>query len=157
MMQDFQKHQQESFEKQQQQLGEKNASQYVSHVTHLVGKVDKSEDPLGIFTAEGMKEYAPLLMVAGELNLEDTADIMKEVAKRRGLVSRLTNDAEKGRKRSVIVEFEEISKELKRAKQDSNSYTKNKEPLTQLKSSTVGSSSRKEYTVADYKNDPRLR
>lgn len=157
MMQDFQKVQQQSAEKQRQELDEKKANQYVSHVNHLLGKVDKSEDPLGIFTKEGMEEYYPLLMVAGELNLEDTADIMREVAKRRGLVSRLTADAEKGRKRSVLVEFEEISKELKKTKQENSSYSKNKEPLTQLKPSTVGSSSRKEYTVADYKNDPRLR
>jgi hypothetical protein len=157
MLQGFQKHQQESAQKQHNQYIEKNADQYLSHVNHLIGKIDKSEDRCGIFTEKGMKEYNSLLLMAGELNLEDTADIIKEIAKRPAAVERLSYAAEKGRKTSVLAEFEDISNKLKEAKKESGNYSKNREPLTTLKPSTVGSSSRKDYTVADYKNDPRLR
>ena len=156
-MQDFQRVQQESSKKQQQELTEKIANQYVNRVSHLLDKVDKSEDRCGIFTAKGMQDYHPLLLMAGELDLEDTADIMREVAKRPAVLERLTTAAERGRKTSVLAEFEEISKKIKEAKTDNSSYAKNKEPLTQLKPSTVGSSSRKDYSLNDYKSDPRLR
>lgn len=168
MIQDLEKHKQDHFQRQQQAEAkakadmeqaefDKKASQYISHVSDLINKVDKSEDPMGVFTEDGMKEYADLLVMAGEFNLEDTKDIIKELAKRPEKLANLDSLAKGKRSKVVLFELKKISDRLKEYKDDGRIKSTQREPLTQLKSSTVGSSSSKAYTLADYKNDPRLR
>ena len=170
MIQDLEKHKQDHFQRQKQAEAkaqadlaqaefDKNASQYISHVSDLIDKVDISEDPMRVFTEKGMKKYADLLVMAGELNLEDTKDIIRELAKRPSKLADLNRNAKDKDSDVVLYELKKISDRLKDDKADGRIKSSQREPLTQLKPSTVGSSSSsKAYTsVSDYKNDPRLR
>jgi len=155
MIQDLEKHKHDHFQRQQQADNERRANQYVNHVRDI--KVDPSEDECGVFTEKGAKKYAPLMLAAGDLNLEDTAEIMKELAKRPSRLVAMNVAAKEEDMDAIRAEFKKISNRLKESKEDVRVKSTSREPLTQLKPSTVGSSSSKAYTVADYKRDPRLR
>ncbi len=150
-------------EKQQQEQQAniaRQADQYFKHVKDV--SYDASVHKVDIFTGStddskaDLEEFAPLLLMVGDLDIEGTSEIMSELAKKPKKLRELNRDAKENNKRAVFSELKELASQIKE-KRSPAVRSVAREPVTPLKPSTVGSSSGSVYTVADYKRDPRLR
>lgn len=148
-------HRQADLEKQAQADLEKDAIKYLDHVKGVV--VPPEEDELKLFTAEGQNKYAPLCIMGGNINHPDTVEIMKELARSPRKLRELNLAAKDGDKEYVSLQFKKIADSIKENKHAVSSRSNTKSPLTQLKTSTVGSSSGKQPTISELRKADWLR
>lgn len=148
--QELQKQQEAQFQAQYS----RDKSQYQSHVKNV--KVDPEEDECGLFTPDGERKYYALQAAAGNFNLEDTADILKELARNPHKLIQANTAAKEGDWPAVKAMFKKISNSIKNNKSALESRSNVVEPLSHIKASTGGSSAR-EMTLAEWKKDPSLR
>lgn len=150
-------------EKRQQEHQEaiaRQADQYFKHVKDV--SYDASVHKVDIFTGStddskaDLEEFAPLLLMVGDLDIEGTPEIMSELAKKPKKLRELNRDAKENNRRAVLSELKDLANQIKEKRSPSIKSIA-RDPVTPLKPSTVGSSRSGAYTVADYKRDPRLR
>lgn len=133
---------------------QRDKNQYQTLVKDI--QLSPDEDEVGLFASDADKTYLPLQIVAGNLNMEDTAEIMKELARSPGKLAQALMFAEKGNFNGVKAMFKKISSSMKDNQVELSTRSKAAEPLSHLKASSGGSSNR-EMTLDDYKRDPSLR
>lgn len=135
-----------------QALVEKSAESYVNHVqkVSLPPEEDKSKF-LHIPIDGSQDEYADLKLMIGEFNLENTPEILEEIARKPRKLNDLSSAAEKGKKNLVNAMLKEISDSIQERKDSLNSRPNIKAPVSSLKPSTSSSSSRP-MTLNDWKN-----
>lgn len=148
--QELQKQQEAQFQTQ----FSRDINQYQTHIKDV--KVDAEEDECGLFTPKGEKKYLPLQVIAGNLNFEDTADIMKELARNPHKLVQANAAAKEGDFDAVKAMFRKISTSMKKNKEALDSRSNVTEPLSHIKASTGGSSGRA-MTLGDWKKSPLLR
>lgn len=119
-------------------------------------KVDAEEDECGLFSQEGERKYLALQVAAGNFNFEDTADIMKELARNPHKLIQANTAAKEGDWQAVKAMFKKISNSIKNNKSAVEARSNVVEPLSHIKASTGGSSGRA-MTLSDWKKDPSLR
>ncbi len=162
MMQEIGRHKQAADQQRQADLEkaaqadlQKDAIKYLEHVKGV--EVPHEEDALKLFTAEGQHKYAALCVMGGNINHPDTVDIMKELARNPRKLRELNAAAKDEDKDYVRLEFNKIADSIKQNKQALSSRSNTKSPLTQLKTSTVDSSSSKQPTISELRKASWLR
>lgn len=154
MVQEFQQHQQQrEQEKTQAQLAQ-YANNYIEHVKGV--QVEPEDDPVGIFS--NPEPYAQLALMVGELNMENTVDIMKELARKPGKLSSAYTAALTGNKALLKAQLVQIDKSIRQNKEALENEPKVNAPLSRVKPSATGSRvDYSKYTLADWKKHPALR
>lgn len=132
---------------------EKDKNQYQNQVKDI--KISPEEDRMGLFDSKNDQKYLALKIAAGNFNMEGTAEIMKELARNPRKLRDLNEAAKDGDWDYVKESFKDISSSMKENEYSRKTYSRASEPLSHLKSSSGGSSSR-EMTQEDYRNDPSL-
>lgn len=131
----------------------KDKSQYDTHVKGI--SLSEDEDECGLFKPQGEKKYLALQVAAGNLNLEDTPEILKELARNPHKLVAAQQAAYTGDFDAVKAIFKRISKSIKNNTDALESRKNATQPLSHLKASGGGSSTRTP-TLDDYKNDRSL-
>ena len=132
---------------------ERDKNQYKTLIQDV--KVEEEQDECGFFTPEGEKKYLPLQVIAGNLNMERTPEILKELAKHPGKLTQASFAAHQGDWAAVKAMFNRIDKSLKTNERALEESSRTSQPLSHLKASSGGSSKRA-TTLDDYRNDPSL-
>lgn len=131
----------------------KDKGQYDSHTKGIT--LPDDEDECGLFKPQGEKKYLALQIAAGNLNLEDTPEILKELARNPHKLVAAQQAAYNGDFDAVKAMFKTISKSIKNNKDALDSRKNATQPLSHLKPSSGGSSTRTP-SLDDYRNDRSL-
>jgi len=122
------------------------AQQYVSHVKNV--EVPAEEDECGLFSDP--MAYKDLVLLAGELNFDNTGEIMKELARNPGKLNQADSSAlkyesaktveERNKAKTLLkAQFRRISDSIKKNKDALDNSPKVNAPLSQIKPSSTGS------------------
>ena len=151
LQQQYQERQRKETEARIQAEMQKDAENYITHVQKV--SVPAEEDKAGFLhiPTDGRDEYADLKLMIGRLNLENTPEILEEIARKPKKLNELSSAAERGKLKIVNGMLKEISDSLTERKEALNSRPNIKSPVTSLKPSTSSSSSRP-MTIKDWKN-----
>lgn len=128
----------------------KHVNQYLEHVKDL--EVNPEEDPCGLFSKDGVQHYGALLITAGKLNLENTKEILQELAKKPEKLMNLTTAAREKNEAIVKAAFKKINDSIQKNKEALAEKPDIYSPVSHSKPSAVGSSSGKKI---DWKNGVR--
>lgn len=149
----YQKSAQEEEQRRYMTQFEIDKNQYKSKVKDV--SLPPEEDELGLFDPKNEQKYLPLQIVAGNLNMEDTAEIMKELARNPRKLRELNIAAKDCDWDYVKSAFKRISKSIKENESGINERSRAKQPLNHLKPSAGGSSNR-EASLDDLRRDRSL-
>lgn len=147
LQQQFQERQNRDRDARIQEEMKRDASNYINHVGKI--NVAPEDDKSGFISDEG--EYADLKLMIGRLNLENTPEILEEIARKPKKLNELSSAAERGKMKIVNGMLKEISDSIDERKNALDSRPNIKAPVTSLKPSTSSSSSRPK-TLNDWKN-----
>lgn len=115
----------------------RQANQYINHMKDVKVSDPDEEDPSRLLS-EPVK-YTPFCLTVGEMNLDNTAEVMREMAKRPDLVISANQAAKDGNDSAAKAIIRKFAKSIQSNKEAAQSYQKVNAPLSQLKSSSVGS------------------
>lgn len=149
----YQKTAQEEEQRRYKTQFEIDKNQYQAKVKDV--SLSPEEDELGLFDPKNEQKYLPLQIVAGNLNMEDTAEIMKELARNPRKLRELNLAAKDCDWDYVKSAFKKISKSIKENESGIYERSRAKEPLNHLKPSAGGSSNR-ETNLDDLRRDRSL-